>query len=307
MKSLGTIARKRLLVAGVMASAVALIGARVYADDAEDIESFYAVGAGVQYDNTAGLDANGYPILTWIGSQPGFYGGHTFTGWSVFVEDQTGSLELFTSQSVLTNMTGTPSNSSATPPYGTPTGTLTAGMGLNAQGNWSPYDGIPEVTFNTVHASNDYLAVTSTGNAIPASPVFTIPQLEAGTANGSGVLTNPAIAGQIIELDNVTISGSTGSFISTFPLETQANTVAESYTITDGGGNHLEMFDWTTSYSVDAAMGGSPVPTGPVTMYGFFDSFNEFVPLEIVPEPSTFMLAGVGLIGGLLAIRRRRS
>jgi hypothetical protein len=307
MTALGTIAKKRLLVAAVMASAVALVGVKVYADDASDIESFYSQNATVQYDNTAGLDANVYPILTWIGSQPGFYGGHTFTGWSVFVEDQTGSLEVFTSQSTLTNLTGTPSNSGPTPPYGTPTGTLTAGMGLNMQGAYSPFDGLPEITFTTTHASNDYLAVTSTGNAIPASPIFTIPQLEAGTANGTGILTNPAIAGQIIELQGVTISGSTGSFQTTFPLETQANTVDESYTITDGGGNHLEMFDWTTSYSVCAAMGGSAVPTGPVTMYGFYDSFNEFVPLAIVPEPSTFMLAGLGLIGGLLAIRRRRS
>jgi hypothetical protein len=310
MKTLGTIAKKRLLVAAVMASAVALVGVKVYADDASDIESFYTVGSTVSYDNTAGDDANGYPILSWIGSQPGTFGGHSFTGWSVFVEDETGSIELFTSQSTLSVLAtngSTPGNSSTTPPYGTPTGTLTAGMGLNTQGTWSPYDGIPEVTFTTTKATNDYIAVTSTGNAIPASPIFTIPQLEAGTANGAGVLTNAAIAGQIIELQNVTISGSTGSFQSTFPLETQANTVDESYTITDGSGNHLEMFDWTTSYSVCAAMGGKPVPTGPQTMYGFFDSFNEFVPLEIVPEPSTLMLAGMGLIGGLLAIRRRRS
>jgi len=312
MNTLGTIAKKRLLVAAVMASAVALVGVKTYADDAYDIESFYSVNATVNYDNTAGLDANDYPILTWIGSQPGFFGGHTYTGWSVFVEDQTGSLELFTSQSLLTQLStngATPGNDSGTPPYGTPTATLAAGMGLNMRGGYSPFDGIPEVTFTGTLASNNYLAVTSTGNAIPASPIFTIPQLEAGTGNGGGVLTNAAIAGQIIELQNVTISGSTGSFQSTFPLETQANIADESYTITDGGGNHLEMFDWTTSYSVCAARGGTPVPTSPVNMYGFFDSFNEFVPLSItaVPEPSTFMLAGMGLIGGLLAIRRRRS
>jgi hypothetical protein len=310
MKSLGNIVKKRLLLAGAVASTVALVGVRVYADDASDIESFYSVDAAINYDNTAGLDANDYPVLTWIGSQPGFYGGHTYTGWSVFVEDATGSLELFTSQSTLTLMStngATPGNDAGTPPYGTPTTTLAAGMGLNMRGGYSPYDGIPEITFSTVKASNDYIAVTSTGNAIPASPIFTIAQLKAGSNNGAGVLTNAAIAGQIIEIQNVTISGSTGSFQSTFPLETQANTVDESYTITDGGGSTLEMFDWTTSYSVCGAMGGSAVPTGPVTMYGFYDSFNEFVPLAIVPEPSTFMLAGIGLIGGLLAIRRRRS
>jgi len=148
MKSLGTIARKRLLLAGAVASTVALIGVRAYADDAADIESFYTIDSTVQYDNTAGLDANDYPILSWIGSQPGFYGGHTFTGWSVFVEDQTGSLEVFTSPTVLTQMStnsATPGNSTSTPPYGTKTATLAAGMGLNMQGGYSPFDGLPEV------------------------------------------------------------------------------------------------------------------------------------------------------------------
>jgi hypothetical protein len=307
VKILGTIAKKRLLVAGVVASAVAVVGVKVYADDAYDIESFYSVGSLAQYDNDGpGYDANGYPVITAIGSQPGVYGGHTFTGWAVFAQDQTGSLELFVSQATLTNLTGTPSNSSTTPPYGSPTNTLAAGMGVNVLGTWSPFDGIPEMTFQTLAVSNNYLAVTSTGNAIPTPPVFTIPQLQAGTHNGAGVLTNSAIAGTIIKIQNVTISGSTGSFQSTFPLETQANVTDESYEITDGAGNSLEMFDWTTSYSVCAARGGTMVPTTPVTMTGFFDSFDEFVPLTIVPEPSTFMLAGMGLIGGLLAIRRRR-
>jgi len=312
MKTLGTIAKRRLLVAAVMASAVALVGVKVYADDAADIESFYSVNSIVNYDNTAGNpgEANGYPVITAIGSQPGFYGGHTFTGWAVFAADGTGSMELFVSQTTLNGLAtngATLGNDSGVPPYGTKTTSLATGMGLNVRGDWSPFDGIPELGFATTPASNHFVAATSTGNALPAFPVFTIPQLEAGTANGVGVLTNNAIAGQIIELQNVTISGSTGSFQSTFPLETQANIADESYTITDGGGNHLEMFDWTTSYSVCAAMGGSAVPTVPVNMYGFFDSFNEFVPLAIVPEPSTFMLAGMGLIGGLLAIRRRRS
>src|SRR5579859_3959408 len=139
----GLVMRKSVLIAGVMASAVVLSGVRVYADDAVDIESFSTVGANVNYDNTAGLDANGYPVITAVGSQPGTFGGHLFTGWAVFAQDQTGSMELFVSQATLTNLVGTPSNDSATAPFGSPTTTLAAGMGVNVRGDWSPFDGIP--------------------------------------------------------------------------------------------------------------------------------------------------------------------
>jgi hypothetical protein len=272
-------------------SAVALIGGRAFADDAGDIEAFYGTAnPAVNWDNTSG----DYPVITYIGSQPGFFGGHTFTGWSIFAQDNTGGMEIFTSAATLSNI----------PPGNTYTNPA-AGDAITLNGTYSPFDGIPEIEFSTVPASNHNLVKISGGNAVPAPPVFTIAQLEAGTANGAGVLTNPAIAGMIIELQGVTISGSTGSFQSTFPLETQANIVDEAYTITQGSST-LEMFDWTTSYSVCAARGGTAVPTGPQNMIGFFDSFNEFVPLSIVPEPSTFMLAGVGLIGGLLTMRRRR-
>ncbi len=203
----------------------------------------------------------------------------------------------------MTNLTGSGAGSAYTA-----SSSPTVGDMVNVSGGYSPFDGIPEITFTTQVASNQFLHQISSGNTVPTSPVFTIPQLEAGTGNGAGVLTNPAIAGMILTIQGVTISGSTGGFMSTFPLESQANTVNESYTITDGGGNTLEMFDWTTSYSAAGARGGTPVPTGPVNMTGFFDSFNEFVPLSIVsvPEPSTWMLVGTGLLG-LLALRRRRS
>jgi len=304
--------KKRLLVAGVMASAVALVGVKVYADDASDIESFFSVGANVNYDNTAGEDseANSYPIITEVASMPGVFGGHTFTGWSLFADDGSGSLDLFTSVATVTNLTGTPGNDSATPPYGTPATTFVAGEGINVRGYWDPFDGLPELAFKTTVASNHYIAVTSTGNAVPAPPVFTIPQLQSGTANGAGVLTNSAIAGTILTIQGVTITpgpANTNANATVFPTYAQAATATETYEITDSSGNSLEMFDWVTSYSVCAAMGGTAVPTGPVNITGFFDSFDEIVPLQIVPEPSTFMLAGMGLIGGLLAIRRRRS
>ncbi|MGO9446279.1 MAG: PEP-CTERM sorting domain-containing protein, partial [Thiobacillaceae bacterium] len=88
-----------------------------------------------------------------------------------------------------------------------------------------------------------------------------------------------------------------------------------SYTITDSTGS-MTYFDYVTSYSTCGALGGSAVPTGPVDVYGFLSVFPssalsggglpEFTATSIVPEPSAFLLAGMGLLG-LLAIRRRRS
>jgi hypothetical protein len=304
--------KSSFLIVGVVASSVALVSTRVMADFAQDIEQHAFTSERVTYDNTAGLGPNGYPVVTVIASQPGSFGGHTFTGWAALAEDQTGSLDIFVSQSTLTNMTTSPSNDSATAPYGTPATGFAVGDEINVAGQWSPFDGIPEMAFSSVASSNNYIATVSSGNlsSVPTPPVMTIPGLMAGTGGGAGVLTNPAIAGVYLELQNVTITpgpANTGVNASVFPTYGQATGATETYEITDSGGNSMELFDWVTSYSTCAARGGQAVPTGPVNVYGFYDSFNEFVPIVIVPEPSTFMLAGLGLIGGLLAWRRRRS
>jgi hypothetical protein len=215
--------KSRLLLASTIAITMTVIGSRVLADDASDIESFYPVNAYVSYDNTSGA----YPIITSLASQPGVFGGHTYTGWAILAQDSTGSLELFSSASTLTNLPagpGTPYTASSAPAVGDM---------LNAAGQYGPFDGIPELAFSTVVSSNNYINKISSGNAVPTAPIFTIPQLQAGTANGTGILTNSAIAGMYLEIQGVTFSGSTGGFMSTFPLESQANTVNESYTITN--------------------------------------------------------------------------
>ena len=283
---------RTILAVGTVSFALNLLlatgPARTYADDAYDIFS-YAPTAYLQYDNVAGYDsAGGYPVITYIASMPSTYGGHFFNGWTAFAQDQTGSLVLFISPSNLTNLTHNPSQ------------TLAVGMGINVGGTYQPFHQIPEIGFYTTASSGHYFQVTSTRNwnALPASPITTISHI-----NTAELLQDSA--GYLIELQNVTISGSTGSYSSVFPGYLN-NIAEESYTITDNTGS-MTMFDWTTSYSECAAAGGVPVPTGPVNLTGFV-SYNpggpaEFTPL-LIPEPSAFVLACLGL-AGLLAMRGR--
>jgi hypothetical protein len=277
-------------------SAVALIGGRAFADTAADIEQFYNPPNNpyVTYDNASGgPGANGYPVITAVASQPGTTAGHFYTGWSVLVQDDSpGSLDLFISTASLTNL----------PTYAG-YNSMHVGDEINVGAQWSPFDQIPELSFTANTHSNNYLSLVSTGNATPTPNAFSVSQVN--LPNISNQVNN--IAGFYLEMQNVTISGSTGSYSSTFPMYL-SNIAAESYTITDNTGS-MTMFDWTTSYSGAAALGGTAVPTGPVDIYGFVDDFGstaEFVPLKIVPEPSTVMLVGTGLLG-LLALRRRRS
>lgn len=300
--------RQSLIAPAALAvSMLGLIGSTVMAENAATIETA-AANATVEYDNTSGTDPFGYPVVTAILSQPGSFGGHTYTGWSALVADTTGSIDLFVSQTTLSGLTGTPTNSTSTPPYGTPTTSLAVGQGLNVAGQWSPFDGIAELGFNTT--VDNYVAVTSTLNSLPATPVVTIPGLESETSNGTTVLSHPDVTGQYLEIQDVTITAGHGTtvnpFSTDFPTYAQVNFVAanETYTITDGGNNSMELFDWVTSYSNDGALGGTPVPTGPVNIFGFYDSFNEFVPsaIVVVPEPASMGLLAVGAV---MLLRRK--
>jgi len=300
---------KSVLFSGAVVAAVVLSGVKVYADDAADImgtaNSTYS-----QYDNyyDVGYDPNGYPVITDVASQPGVYGGHTFTGWSLLAADETGSLDLFLSSATLAGLKGGVTS-------------LGAGYGINVAGYNSPFHSEAELGFSTVASSNHYFYITSQDTAgnlasVGAPPVFVISNVNyvAAISNNPGGLV-AGVSAQYIELQDVTFSGSTGGFMSTFPTYAQANLLSESYTITDSSGS-IELFDYVTSYSAAAALGGTAVPTGPVDVYGFLSVFPssglpggglpEFTATSIVPEPSAFMLAGMGLLG-LLAIRRRRS
>jgi len=291
--------KSRLLLASTIAVAAALVGTRVLADDAADIEQFYqSFSSFVTYDNTAGYDANGYPAVTAVGSHPIVLGGHTYTGWSVFVQDQTGSLDLFTSASTLT--TGTANASAA----------LHVGDGLSIGAQWGPFHQIPEISLVSTPASNNFVTTESTGNALPTKPIFNVSQL---AATGTAPSNSLNIAGYYLELDNVTITGSNGlTSLPGYVTNTAPSIAQETFTITDNTGS-MTMFDWTTSYSAADQLQGKAIGAGNTyNAYGFV-SYNpggplEFTPLALVavPEPSSILLVGVGM-AGLLALRRRRS
>jgi len=281
--------KSRLLLAGAIMSVVALVGTRVFADNASDIESFYPNGAYVTYDNTSG----DYPVVTAIGSMPGTFGGKVYTSWSVFAQDSTGSLDIFTSASVLTTLTA---NAGAT---------INVGDKINVAGGWGPYHQIPELSLTSVVASGDVFQTISTGNALPTPPIFNVSQI---TAVGTTLSNNLNIAGFYFEMDNVTITASNG--LTTLPGYT-TSIANETFRVADNTGS-MTLFDWTTSYSAAEMLTGTPIGASFQYNVKGFASYNTGGPLEFtalnvtaVPEPSTVALVGMG-VAGLFAIRRRR-
>ncbi len=297
---------KSLLFTAAVVAAVVLSGVKVYADDASDLYGTAATSYNTYgiYDNGYGVgdDANQqYPVITDIASRPGVTEGRNYTGWAVFAQDQTGSLDLFVTSAAL----------AALPTSNGPTDTsMAVGDGISAAGQMQMYHSLPEMVFSTVVSSNNFLTLQSRGNPTATfSPlVLTINQLN--TVAGA---SNVNIEGYYIELTGVTFSG--GGTYSTVFANYADSAGNVSYTLTDATGS-VQDYDYCSSYSAANALGNSAVPSGPVNVYGFMEVYPstglssgglpEFTVTSIVPEPSAFVLAGMGLLG-LLAIRRRRS
>ena len=243
-------------------SALLVVGATGYASSIATLE---ALGSGTYASQTIGDVSS--PVVTAILSQPGTYGGHTYTTWSFLVNDGSGSMDMYATAAAVGSYVPT------------------VGDVISASGTFSPFHQLPEFESLT--------AISKISTAIPYSAVTqTIPNLNVSTLPFS-------IAGQLIQVNNVTITGAPA----TWPA---AN---GTYSMTDGV-NSMTLYYWYTSYSTDGQMSGTAVPSGPVTLLGFdsvYASAPEFTPVEIiVPEPCTFALLGLG-IAGLFIIRRRIS
>lgn len=296
--------KTRYLLASSVAIAVISLGTNVMADNAATIET-YPINTGVQYDGNGS-----YPIVTAILSAPhgtaynpgATLDGYTYNNWSYLAADPSGSIDLFYS-------------SSLSEPYSSPTigdTILVQSLSGGPGGNYSPFDGIPEIA----NSSANPLTIQGPGSSgnLPYNPtpaLTTIPTINVGTSLPAGAgINSSGFAGTLLTLDNVTISGAGANWA------THANVTG---TITDGSNNSMVMFLWASSYSSCGAIAaaGGPVPTGPVDMTGFVDDFYssstgvteaEFVPTSIisVPEPTILGLCGAGALLAL-GLRSRKT
>jgi hypothetical protein len=245
-----------------------------------------SLGANALADNAATIEADpsgtavNYTggIITSVLSAPvGSLDGYNYTKYAILAQDATGSIDLFGAL---------PSGSTYVP---------TVGDQINVSGTYSPFDQIPEI------ASITSISQVSSGNTVPAPVVYTIPQL---TSSSTIPLSQE---GYLLSLNNVSLYTSSAA---TIPVSgnfaTHANTTLYAE---DGSGNIMEVYVWASSYSTDGALGGTPIPTGPVDITGFVSQSGTF-PVQItpfsitsVPEPASMTLGGVA---ALLAMAWRR-
>jgi hypothetical protein len=293
-----SIKKSQYMLAGMVAATVFSSQMTAFATYAAAIEQ--------QAPNTtAVLDDN--PVISAVLSAPGSVDNLTYKNWSYLAGDSTGSVDVFYSSTVAGIGSYTP----------------TAGDTITVSGNWSPFDGIPEIANSTANPLS--ISKISSGPA-PGAITTTIPAINNGALSANGVfLSNPSglptLGGQYLQLNDVTFA-STGLLPGTiagggnFPTYSGTGSTGAanaSYTITDGA-NSMILFFWASSYSTDGAMAGSAIPTGPVNMDGFVDYFAasseaEFVATSItpvVPEPSVLNLFSVGGAGSVVAWALRR-
>ncbi|MGA2498621.1 MAG: IPT/TIG domain-containing protein, partial [Tepidisphaeraceae bacterium] len=207
------------------------------------------------------LDQN--PVITAILSQPATVNGLTTNSWAFLVNDGTGSIDVYGTM---------PSGSTYTP---------TVGDAIVVSGTYSPYNQIPELGTLTA------ISKVSSGNPVPASSVETIPDVKVTTLP-------PNIAGYLITLKGVTISGISGAF----GITTLTGAITDNAT----PGNSMTLYYWPTSYSAaNTNLFGQAIPTGPVNITGIVDVYNsttpEFIPITIAAAPA---VTGLGPSGGAL-------
>lgn len=228
---------------------------------------------GVTIDPTP---ASNPAIISAILSKPGTVNGETYSSWAMYANDGTGSADVFASTAAL--------------------GSYTPAVGddiSGVSGTWFPFHQIPELETITAISAN------SSGNAAPGPISATIPQLNVTTLPFS-------IAGYMVDLDNVMISGQTAG--------EKFGITNLTLTVTDSLHNSMTLYYWPTSYSMaNANLFGETIPNGPVDITGFDSVFPtpapaapEFSPISMVSVPEPVSAGLLGISSAALLMRRRR-
>jgi len=215
------------------------------------VESSGTVGTTYTLDNAGGQ----YPVVTTVLSQPGTVNGVNYTAWAYYVNDGTGSMDI----------------------YGNPVGYTTPTVGdiVKIAGVYQPYHQIPELGGVGVGTTVTKVGISAT---VPPPQVVTIPQIDYSTVPFN-------VAGYMLTLNNVKITGA-GNPGSTFGI----NDSPGGATVTDQSGNSMQFYYWPTSYSsANANLANMAIPTGLVNMTGFVSVYGnsnvpEFSPITITPS-----------------------
>jgi len=306
----------------LVTSALAFVCTRVRADNALDIQSepnYTSVtfnGIGDEQNSGNGHDAIVDDILT----VPGTFGGEQYATYMVLAADASGGLLLWSY----------PSEGIWPATYAP-----TVGDNISLTGTYQSYHSIPAIrTVTAVSLPNTGLngwqsPGVGSGQVGGGSQLVTIPNVLANPGNpgdSQNLPINQAYEGYLVEIQNVTISGA--GTLTTWPTTNAGTSGLNNLYLTDTAGNSMTLYFWYSSVGVDGNMVGAPIPDnssltsgGEFDVYGFLAAYpsvtgghtiwqDELDPtafVATVPEPSSFMLAGVGLLGLLAIIRRRHS
>ena len=192
----------------------------------------------------------------------------------------------------------------------------------DGDGNWEPFANETTDISTVASTTIDGLQMTLVGTAVDTNGVADeywginnqgIGVITDDTTNGNSGAFDRRINGEIGE--DISFSFDQDVFLSSLRLGAFAGNAngAEEVTITPEGGASIVISrtETTTSPTTDWPLGdvlvsaGTPITLTSTVAVGQGVLFNE-ITVDVIPEPATMALAALGLVGGVVAWRRRR-